>query len=364
MPEDDRRRQLLRILDANRNRALEALRVVEEHARFVLGASELARRTKDLRHRLHVALAAGGFGDLALHRDVARDPLHPEAPAPGQAGTRAGRSTTEDVARANLARAKEALRALEEYAKPAHAPVAGEVERIRYAVYALESDLVASSRARELLADRLVYVLLEQSPRRPPLATLLRAALEGGARLFQYREKRADDRVRLAQARELAAIARGEGALLVVNDRPDIAALAGADGVHVGRGDLPADEARRVAAPGALIGTSVHDEKELAAALAESPDYLGIGTVFASPTKPELGARGLAVLRELAPRAGMPVYAIGGISPANAASAIEAGAHGVAVTSAVLDAPDVRAAVRELCGVVQEARARRAGAGS
>jgi thiamine-phosphate pyrophosphorylase len=353
--EEQNRRQLKRILDANRNRALEALRVVEEHARFVLAADDLARRTKELRHRLHVALSKDELKDLALHRDVEHDPLHPEMPAPQSATVRA---TTEDVARANLSRAKEALRALEEYAKPLHAPAAGEVEKIRYAVYALESDLLAGSRARQLLADRHVYVLLEAKPGRPPLAALLRACIVGGARLFQYREKTAPDRARLEQARELVAIARAEGALLIVNDRPDLAALVQAHGVHVGRTDLPADAARRIAPPGALVGTSVHDAPELAAALAEKPDYLGIGTVFASPTKPELGAKGLGVLRELAPRAGLPVYAIGGITAANAASAIEAGAHGVAVSSAVLDAPDAAAAVRELVRVVGEERAR------
>jgi thiamine-phosphate pyrophosphorylase len=355
--DERRRRQLLRILDANRNRALEALRVVEEHARFVLSADELARRTKDLRHRVHVALAREGLEDLHLNRDVASDPLRPDAPgeSPRDVDARAIRETTEDVARANLSRAKEALRTLEEYAKPAFAPVAVELERIRYAVYTLESDLLASSRVRELLGDRRVYVLLEAKPGRPPLGDLLRAAIAGGARLFQLREKQAPDRARLASARELVAIARAEGALLIVNDRPEIAALSNAHGVHVGRDDLPVEGVRRIAPVGALVGTSVHDARELEAALAEKPDYLGVGTIFASPTKPELAAKGLSLLRELAPRAGMPVYAIGGITVENAASAIAAGAHGVAVSSAVLDAKDPTEAVKALVAAVARA---------
>ncbi len=341
----------LRILDANRNRALEALRVVEEHARFVLGSDSMARRTKDLRHRVNLALP--GVRDLAPHRDTETDPLRPGTG--GQEGERAARQTSEDVALANLSRAKEALRALEEYAKLDQAAAAAEIERVRYDVYALEKDLVQRSRALERLAP--LYVLIETKEGRPPLAAQARAVLAGGGRLIQLREKKIADGARLEEAREIARIVAGEGGTLIVNDRPDVAALAGAHGVHVGQDDLPADLARRILPAGALVGSSAHDARELARSLAQGVDYVGIGTVFASPTKPELGARGLAVLRELAPGAGVPVYAIGGVTAANAASAIEAGATGVAVSSAVLDQVEIASAVRALDAIVKEALA-------
>jgi thiamine-phosphate pyrophosphorylase len=359
--EDRRRRALLRIVDANRNRALEALRVVEEHARFVLAAEGLATKTKDLRHRVHLALAHESMPDLALHRDVSQDPLRPaEASEPAKGmGPRALRQTTEDVAHANLARAKEALRSLEEYVKPLAGQPSAELERIRYAVYALEKDILHATRVHERLHDRPVYVLLEAKDGRPPLAAMARAALAGGARLFQYREKRLTDRERLAQARELARIVQGEGGLFLVNDRADVALLSKADGVHVGQTDLAPADARRVLAPGAIVGSSAHDAAELAAALASGVDYMGVGTVFASPTKPELGEKGLAVLRDLVPRSTVPVYAIGGITAANAASAIEAGAAGVAVSSSVLDGVEIGEAVRRLDAVVRAALEKR-----
>ncbi|MEZ0228931.1 MAG: thiamine phosphate synthase, partial [Planctomycetota bacterium] len=201
----DERDRVLRILDANRNRALEALRVVEEHARFFLGDPALSRRAKDLRHQVHLALAP--LGDLAPYRDVANDPLRPEAPQ-GE-GARAARTSSADVAAANLARVKEALRALEEYAKPLHAEAARVLERARYASYDLEKDLLHRGRAAERLVP--LYVLLEERDGRPPLLALARAALAGGARLFQWREKRLADRGRVEKGRELAALVRGEG---------------------------------------------------------------------------------------------------------------------------------------------------------
>jgi thiamine-phosphate pyrophosphorylase len=358
----DERERVLRILDANRNRALEALRVVEEHARFFLAHDELARRTKDLRHQVHLALR--DVRDLALHRDVAKDPLRPGAPAsePGLLGEapRAARGTSEDVAFANLGRAKEALRALEEYAKPFYGEAAAALERTRYGIYSLEKDFLQRARTRERLAR--LYVLLEAKAGRPPLLAMARAALEGGARLFQWREKQMTDRARFEQGLELAALVRGEGGTLIVNDHVDVAAAIGAHGTHVGQDDLPADAARRILPPGSIVGSSAHDRPELERSLGQGVDYMGIGTVFASPTKPELGTKGLAVIAELAPRCPVPLYAIGGITAKNAASAIEAGASGVAVSSAVLDGVVIRDAVRELDAIVEKALAGRTGA--
>lgn len=352
---EDEQARILRILDANRNRALEALRVVEEHARFFLAHDELARRTKDIRHKVHLALEE--VKDLALHRDVASDPLRPDAPAVVQGGgPRATRATSEDVAAANLGRAKEALRALEEYAKPSFAGAAAALERARYEVYALEKDLLQRTRARDSFAP--LYVLLETREGRPPLLAMARAALEGGARLFQWREKRLHDLARFEQGRELAALVRGEGGTLIVNDRADVAAAIGAHGVHVGQEDLPADAARKALPPGGLVGSSAHSLPELLRSLGQGVDYMGVGTVFASPTKPELGTKGLAVIEELAPRCPVPLYAIGGVTAKNAASAIAAGASGVAVSSAVLDGVVIAHAVRELDEVVKKALGR------
>ncbi|MBI3725206.1 thiamine phosphate synthase [bacterium] len=357
--EERQRRHLLRIIDANRNRALEGLRVVEEHARFVLAAEDLARRTKDMRLRIHLCLERAGLTDLALHRDVFSDPLRP-SPEEEQKeeAHRVLRKTSEDVARANLSRVKEALRALEEYARPLAHASSREIELIRYDAYALERDLETASRGRALLRDRPVYVLLEEKQGRHPLEAMARSAIAGGARILQLRDKLSSGRELLSKARELVSICESADALVIVNDRPDIAALSGADGVHLGQEDIPAADARKLLGPSALVGASAHDGPELERSLASPIDYLGIGTVFPSPTKPELGSSGLERLRELAARATVPVYAIGGVTRENAASTVEAGARGVAVSSSVLDAQSIEEAVRELVCVVTEARAK------
>lgn len=345
------RAAILRILDVNRNRGLEALRVVEEHARFALEAPGLAARLKQLRHALTGLLERDALRAALTERDVLGDPGRPEA----RADTR-GRTGLGDVLAANLSRAKESLRALEEYAKPLDAEAAHELSRLRYALYGLEPELRTGPPALE---GRGVYVLLGTADGRPGLLEQARACLDGGVRVFQLRVKGLGDRALLSLARELRALCAERDALLIVNDRPDLARLANAHGVHLGRDDLPAGEARRIVGPTQHVGASVHDADELRAALAEGATYAGIGTLFVSPTKPDLPAGGLERLEALAPACPLPIYGIGGITHANAGAVIAAGASGVAVASAVLDAADIGAAAAELVETVRAALAAR-----
>ncbi|HBP22479.1 MAG TPA: thiamine phosphate synthase, partial [Planctomycetes bacterium] len=190
----------------------------------------------------------------------------------------------------------------------------------------------------------------------PPVSEQLEALLAGGVRLFQLREKTLADRALLELAQGLVARCAESDAWLIVNDRPDLAQLAGAAGVHLGRDDLPAAAARRIVGPRLHVGASAHDRPELEAALSEGASYLGYGTLFASPTKPELGAQGLTGLTELARECPLPIYGIGGVTRANAAEVIAAGAHGVCVGSELLDAADPEAAARELVDIVRQSR--------
>ncbi len=183
--------------------------------------------------------------------------------------------------------------------------------------------------------------------------------IAGGCRFVQYREKSAPRREVLVTAQVLVTRAHQAGARLVVNDHIGIAHLCGADGVHLGQDDIPPTEARRILDPTRVIGASTHDRDELADALEAGVDYVGIGTIFASPSKPELGARGVELLADLTARCPVPSFAIGGIDAARAAACIAAGATGVAVASAVTGADDVRAATRRIVDAVGEARAAR-----
>jgi thiamine-phosphate pyrophosphorylase len=179
------------------------------------------------------------------------------------------------------------------------------------------------------------------------LADLARAALEGGAAVLQYRAKDIPPGVALLQARRLAGLCRDHGALFIVNDSIELAAAVQADGVHLGRDDGSPKHARMVL-PDAVIGVSCYDEPGRAlAAAAGGADYVAIGSVFASTTKPGAVRAPLAAIGEARAASSLPVVAIGGITHANAAQAIAAGADMVAVINAVFSARDVRAAARE-----------------
>jgi thiamine-phosphate pyrophosphorylase len=168
-----------------------------------------------------------------------------------------------------------------------------------------------------------------------PLATL-DAFLAGGARLIQLRDKSPASRDRLALADAAVARVHAAGGRLIVNDRADIARLAGADGVHVGQDDLSIDEARAIVGPGAIVGISTHDEPQVAAAVASTASYLAVGPIYATATKDTgYSARGLALVRQAA--AGRkPVVAIGGITLERAPEVLAAGASSVAVISDLL----------------------------
>jgi thiamine-phosphate pyrophosphorylase len=178
-------------------------------------------------------------------------------------------------------------------------------------------------------------------------------ALEGGVRLVQYRAKAAPRARRLAQARALVALAHRHRARLIVNDDPELALEAGADGAHLGREDGDLGAARAILGD-RLLGASCYDSLERARAAARAgADYLAFGSVFPSPTKPDAVRAPLSLFRAARPL-GLPLVAIGGITLANAREAIRAGADSIAVLSALFDAPDVAAAARAFCSLFEE----------
>jgi thiamine-phosphate pyrophosphorylase len=179
------------------------------------------------------------------------------------------------------------------------------------------------------------------------LVARVEAALLGGASLVQYRAKDASRELALAQAKRLAALCRVHGVPLVVNDSVDLALEAGAHGAHLGREDGDPREARR-RMPQGILGVSCYADPERArAAAAAGADYVAIGSVFASATKPAAVRAPLELIARAREASGLPVAAIGGITPANAPQAIAAGADMVAVINAVFDAPDARAAAAQ-----------------
>jgi len=204
----------------------------------------------------------------------------------------------------------------------------------------------ADRRAR-LGAARL-YLVVESRVGGGPAEPLVEAALAGGVDIVQLRDKDAADEHLVATGRRLEAVCAAAGALLIVNDRPDIALACGADGVHVGQGDEHPDAVRRCVGDELLIGISTHSRHEIAAARRSAADYLGVGPVYATATKPGVAPVGLELVRHAAAHAEMPFFAIGGIDAERTPEVAAAGGERIAVVRAVRDAGDPGAAARTL----------------
>jgi thiamine-phosphate pyrophosphorylase len=197
------------------------------------------------------------------------------------------------------------------------------------------------------LSDRRLCVITD-----PTLAggrdhvSIARDALAGGADIIQLRDKTGSLRDLLPQARSIQGLCRAAGALFIVNDRVDLALAADADGAHVGQEDLPAEAARRLLGPSRLLGVSTHDPEQARRAAAAGADYIGFGPMFATGTKatgyPPRGPDGLRAVRVEV--GALPLLAIGGITLDNVADVMSAGATAPAIISAVVAAPDIRAA--------------------
>src|SRR5947209_5511724 len=187
---------------------------------------------------------------------------------------------------------------------------------------------------REGLDAAVLYLVCDNRP-----DEFLESALRGGVGIVQLRSKNSDDGALLATARRFKAVCARHGALFIVNDRPEVAIAVDADGVHVGQDDGAVDDARAVVGPNRLVGLSTHTPEQIDA-VPESADYIGVGPVFETPTKPGRPAVGLELVRYAAAAARMPFFAIGGISDANVNEVRRAGASRVAVVRAITDAAD------------------------
>jgi len=185
-------------------------------------------------------------------------------------------------------------------------------------------------------------------------SSVLAPALRGGVDIVQLRDKEASDRELLLAAAGFRAACDEAGALFILNDRPALAGPAAADGVHVGQDDGDLAAVRDAVGPELLIGVSTHTPAQVEAGLASGADYLGVGPVFATPTKPGRPAVGEALVRYAAERADRPFFAIGGLDARRAPSVVAAGATRLAVVRAIRDAADPEAAARAMRALTAE----------
>ena len=336
------------MIDANANRAREGLRVMEDIARFVLDRGDLSSTAKHIRHDLAdaVAQATGNpLGRLAS-RDVEGD-VGTSISTPSESR----RDGWRDLALAAAGRTTEALRVLEESAKMLGQPdAATRIEQCRYRTYTLERDLVLSLPSDHAEQWRLCVLLTESLCTHHDWKSVASMAIAGGADCIQLREKTLPDAELLSRARALVDMCRSASprVSVIVNDRPDIAMLAQADGVHLGQGDLPTQAARKLLGTDAIIGVSTSNLEEARAALGHGADYLGVGPMFSTTTKNKeqiVGPAYLSALLADPTLAQTRHLAIGGITPERIA--LLHGVRGVAVSSAVCSTSDPKHACQQ-----------------
>jgi thiamine-phosphate pyrophosphorylase len=224
----------------------------------------------------------------------------------------------------------------------------------------LTHDLSAARRRR--LAGARLYLVCPPLPDAPSsaldrLTELLAGAIAGGVDVVQLREKTRDDEGLVAVASAARTLCTRLGALLIVNDRPEVALAAGADGIHVGQDDMPAAEVRELVGPDLLIGLSTHSPAQIDGVDPGLVDYIGVGPIHETPTKPGRAAVGLELVRYAAANAPVPFFAIGGIDARNLAEVLAAGASRVCVLRALADADEPERAARELHMRLNDARA-------
>ncbi|MBN2158969.1 MAG: thiamine phosphate synthase [Spirochaetes bacterium] len=330
-------RALYTAIDANLNRALEGMRVCEDVMRFYLRRDDYSGRLKALRHS--VADAARLFpADLLLEgRDVAAD-VQKFIDLPGEKS----RGSIGSLFKANLHRAMEAVRSLEEFGKLVCPDMNDNpFQRIRFSLYELEPEAMSALARQDKTArfSSALYAILDTAYiKMESLDDAAAKMIRGGATIIQLRMKSESREDVLTVARDIALLCREGKALFIVNDHVDVAMLAGADGVHLGLNDLRANEARKIVPPGMIIGITAYTREDPSRAAGEGADYIAVGpvydTVYVSGSgSVTLRGSGVEVISRARDAVNVPVVAIGGITPEGAGAAVSAGADAVAVTS-------------------------------
>ena len=329
----DRHLPAFRIIDANANRAGEGFRVLEEFCRFALADSHLTRLCKELRHELQQILASVGCKPLLTARDTLSD-----VGTQVSAADEYQRQNVREIATASQKRVEQALRCLEEYLKPSNPELAPQVEQLRYRTYTVGRAIWQAESSQACLHDARLYVLLDGAPSADDCVSACKELLNAGVRMFQLRDKQLADRPLVALARRLRQVTRDHDARLIINDRPDIAQISNADGVHVGQDEIEVRDARSLLGANKLIGVSTHSIEQARTAVLEGADYIGCGPTYETATKQFAHFPGLDFLRQVANEIRLPAYAIGGIGPDNLTETMSTGFTRVAVSSAIMQA--------------------------
>lgn len=331
---------MFRIIDANLNRATEALRVLEEIARFKFDDKKMSEELKNLRHKICLEFD-DRYNQLLKSRntqeDVGTDILNT---------TKENREITlQSVFRANIKRLQQALRTLEEY---------GSLDsQFRYSTYTIEKEMnekIKMNIKKYLLKDRKLYLVTNSDNFSSDEEFLDRVALavKSGVDIVQLREKTKPAQKIIEYGKVIRQICSQYNALFIVNDRIDIAQIVAADGVHLGQDDIDIHSARKMLGEEMIIGISTHKPQDAIEAQKNGADYIGVGPIYKTPTKPKREPAGLEYLKWASENVEIPYYAIGSIDLNTIDEAIGYGAKRVALVRAIMNAENIEETVKNL----------------
>lgn len=341
---------IYRIIDANINRLLEGLRTLEEIPRFIFDDAKLTEKFKQLRIKVKNAINNFGLGYDKLinsrdsNEDVGRS-LYPESEA--------SRMSITEIITSNLRRCTEASRALEEFGKLLKPEIGKSFKEIRYELYCLEKEMLEKQIlidiSNKLNFDLYVITDPDALTGRSPVSAV-KDAIKGGCRMIQLRDKK----VKIGQyydwAKKISIICKKANAAFIVNDYIDICQAVDADGVHLGQDDVPVSVARNLLGGDKIIGLSTHNFEQAKAGAKSGADYISIGPIFKTPSKPNTKSLGIEIVKKITKdkSINIPFVAIGGINQNNLKDVVKAGAERVAVIRAAVGQKDVVGAVKKL----------------
>lgn len=332
-----------RIIDANLNRAIEGLRVLEEIARFYLDDESLSTELKYCRHELS-NVQDGDYSALLTARDTVNDVgVNIQNPTK--------RIDILNVFKANIKRLQQSLRVLAEYS----AGIGQDsftFEDLRYKTYTLEKTMfenLSSKLNKFQLQDRKLYLVTDRSKFEDDDSFLdaVAASLAGGVDILQLREKSANAKQFVELAKRVRELCSIYNTLFIINDRVDVAQIVDADGVHVGQDDIDVFSARKILGQDKIIGLSTHAPEQALKAVEIGADYIGVGPVFETPTKPGKKSVGLEYVEWASKNIEIPFFAIGGIDLSNVDEVTKAGATRIALVRAIINAENPKKAAEE-----------------
>lgn len=325
---------LKRIVDANLNRATEAVRILEEIARFLLDDKNLSEKFKNIRHELS-NIQEKNYSEYLKARDTEND-IGVDIKNPSE------RINLENIFKANIKRLQQALRTLAEYSVEFPENVA-KFEKLRYESYTLEKTMwnKLKNKINQIkLENKKLYLVTnsDQFESEDAFLDAIASALEGGVEIIQLREKNMPANKVLSLGKKVKQLCLQYDATFIINDRVDIALLLEADGVHLGQDDLDIASAREILGENTIVGISTHAPEQALKAVEDGADYIGVGPVFATPTKQGRTPVGLNYVKWVSENIQIPAFAIGGIDLENVDEVLQAGLNKISVVRAIINA--------------------------